>query len=494
MRKLLFSIISLISVAGFQTVLSKEPLKYVKVWVSTADQTKNLSNEPDLKIIGDNGIDRDYTIVINPNITFQKWIGCGACTNDGSSWLMYKKLKKEVKNDLMNKLFNKSAGIGMDWVRHQMGSGDAAVINNGWWTYDDMPKGQADPELNNFSIEMEKDYILPTLKEALTINPKLKIVACPWTPPGWMKTSADDKNPLNHGEIQPKYYRQFANYFVKFIQAYAAEGIPIYGVSLQNEPLASAQPWQACGIPAKVARNLIKNHFIPAFKENFIKSKIYIYDHNWLKEGYDYVSAVYSDSAVYKAVSGSMWHHYEGKPDMMTEVHKSFPDKEIWFSEGCATNSWHNPIYSEQYNTYRGSFLNFSYNMISVPRNWCQTMMMYQIAMDPEYGPAVFPKPTNYGMVTIDPKEGSVTYRPEYYTLGHISKFVYPDAFRIESNQFDGDIESVAFKNPDKSIVLVLSNRTSVAKIVKIKHAQNTFEYNVPAESMVTFKWTEGKL
>ncbi|MDA3866685.1 MAG: hypothetical protein PF489_08050 [Salinivirgaceae bacterium] len=478
------------AIAQKKTLKTKPNAKVesVKIWVSTADQSKNLTEDAEISFRLATNTDSAYTIKINPNITYQKWIGCGACTNDASSWLMYKKLKKEAKDDLMAKLFNKSAGIGMDWVRHQMGSGDAAVINGGWWTYDDMPKGQADLNLDNFSIEMEKDYILPTLKEALKINPKLKIIGCPWTPPGWMKTSANDPNPLNHGEIQPKYYSQFANYFVKFIQAYAAEGIPVYGISLINEPLAPKQKWQACGIPANTAKELIKNYFIPSFEKNKITTAIYIFDHNWDKDGWDYVSNLYSDTAVYNGVSGSMWHHYVGKPDMMTDVHNAYPNKEIWFTEGCATNNWQNPIYLK-FTTYRGSFLNFAYNMINVPRNWCQTMMMYQIALDPDYGPAVFTPPTNWGMVTIDPKNGSITYRPEYYTLGHISKFVYPDAYRIESNQYDGDIETVAFKNPDNSIVLVLSNRNAMAKNVNVICAKKTFTYLVPAESMVTFKW-----
>lgn len=461
----------------------------VRVWVSTADETKKLTREADVNFIASQSNDPAYTITVNEQQTYQKWIGCGSTTNDASSWLMFKKLDKAVKDDLMEKLFDKKAGIGMDWVRHQMGSGDAAVINGGWWTYDDMPKGQADPELKHFSIDMERDYILPTLKQALQSNPTLKIIGCPWTPPGWMKTSADDPNPLNHGYIKPEYYRAFANYFVKFIQAYEKEGVPVYGISMQNEPLANAQPWQACGVPAEVARDLIKNHFVPAFEENGIKSRIYVFDHNW-DNGWDYLWTLYKDTAVYHAVSGSMWHHYGGLPSIMSRVHDTWPDKEIWFSEGTATTTWHPSIYVS-FDTYKGTFLNFSYNMIHIPRNWCQAIMMYQIALDPDHGPAVFAPPTNYGMVTIDPKNGSVTYRPEYYLLGHVSKFVYPDAYRIESDQYDGDIESLAFKNPDGSLVLVLSNRFYIAKEVRVKWRAQYFDYTVPGESMITFRWTE---
>jgi glucosylceramidase len=459
----------------------------VQVWLSTADQSKKLTIMPAADFYSDKGGDPVYAIIVRSDLSCQRWIGCGSCTNDASAWLLFKKLDRAAKDDLMNKLFSKTAGIGLDWVRHQMGSGDAAVINKGWWTYDDMPKGQTDEGLADFSISMEKAYILPMLKQAIQISPNLKVVGCPWTPPGWMKTSANDPDPLNHGDIQPRYYRAFANYFVKFIQAYAREEIPVYGISLQNEPLSDKQPWQACGITANEEKTLIRDYFVPAFRENRIIAKIYIFDHNW-DIGWDYVSTVYSDSAVYRAVTGSMWHHYGGLPTVMTRVHNAYPGKEIWFTEGCATTSPINSIYRD-YNTYRGSFLNFSYNMINIPRNWCQTMMMYQIAMDPDHGPAVFSPPTNYGMVTVDPKNGSITYRPEYYTLGHISKFVYPGAYRIETNQYDGDIENVAFKNPDGSLVLVLSNRTVDTKSINVKWGKLAFTYTVPGESMLTFKW-----
>ena len=454
-----------------------------EVWVSTADQTKQLTQETDICFAPDTIKDAAYVIDVKDEITYQKWIGCGSCTNDASSWLMFKCLTKEAKDDLMNKLFDKTAGIGMDWVRHQMGSGDAAVINGGWWTYNDMPKGQVDPELKNFSIDLEREYILPTLKQALQINPNLKIVGSPWTPPGWMKTSANDANPLNHGDVQPQYYDAFANYFVKFIQEYQKEGIPVYGITLQNEPLSGTQPWQACGMPAEAQRDIIKNHLIPAFKKNNIDTKLYIFDHNW-DIGWDFVKTVYDDLEVYDFASGSAWHFYGGTPDAMTKVHDAYPDKEIWFTEGAGT-TWNNA------GTYDGAFRLYAQHMIQIQRNWCQAMMMYQIALDPDNGPAVFAPPTNYGMVTIDPKDGSIFYRPEYFILGHVSKFVYPDAYRIESNQYEEKVESLAFKNPDGSLVLVLSNRLPSVENVKVNWKGQSFEYALPGESMVTFKWTE---
>jgi glucosylceramidase len=468
----------------------------VQVWLSTADQTHNLSQQKDIEFSKNINIADSikYTIQIDEDSVYQKWIGCGACTNDASAWLMYKNIRPAAKNRLMRQLFNKNEGIGLDWIRHQLGSGDAAVINGGWWTYDDMPLGETDPELAHFSIEHEKEYILPMVKQALSINKDLKIIGCPWTPPVWMKTSSTDTvshNAYTYGEVRKEYYKAYANYFVKFIKAYKQEGIPVYGISLQNEPLfePGIKHWQGCKLTPENAAILFKEFVAPAFRENNITTKLYCFDHNWA-DGMNYISKVYSDSVAKKAVSGSMWHHYDGKPDAMTAGHNKFPDKEIWFTEGCATNNWNNPIYMK-FNSYRSSFLNFSYNVINVPRNWCQTMMMYQIALDPDFGPAVFSPPTNYAMITIDPQKGSITFRPDYYTLGHISKFVYPGAYRIKSNQYNLEIESVVFKNPDKSIVLILSNRTALAKSVKVKNGEEEFTSQIPAESLVTFKWTK---
>lgn len=205
----------------------------------------------------------------------------------------------------------------------------------------------------------------------------------------------------------------------------------------------------------------------------------------------DYVSTIYNDPELSKYIAGSMWHHYEGRPSTMTDVHNKYPDKEIWFTEGCAITSktWQIEGYLK-FDKYEDSFLNFSHNVINIPRNWCQTMMMYQIALDPDHGPAVFAPPTNYGMVTIDPKTKDIAYRPEYYTLGHISKFVYPDAYRIESNQYDGEIENIAFKNPDGSLVLVVSNRLSKEQTINVKWNSKEFLHKIPAKSMITFAWT----
>jgi glucosylceramidase len=275
---------------------------------------------------------------------------------------------------------------------------------------------------------------------------------------------------------------------VKFILAYHAQGIPVYGLSIQNEPLnePGIKNWQGCRIPADTALKIFAEYIEPAFLKNKITTKLYCFDHNW-DEGVNYISKIYNNKKAGDLISGSMWHHYAGLPKAMTTAHTLFPNKEIWFSEGCAT-TWHSENYVDFKNS-KGSFMNFAWNVINVPRNWCQTMMMYQIALDTAHGPAVFSPATNYGMITVNQSNGHIEYRPEYYTLGHISKFVYPNAYRIKSNQYEGDIESVAFKNPDHSIVLLLSNRTTFSRNVKIKTGRKELIYLLPGESLATLKW-----
>jgi glucosylceramidase len=468
--------------------------KEVEVWVSTADQTQNLDQKENIVFSGyeKNGSDTSYCIKVDEDSVFQKWIGCGACTNDASAWLIYKKLDTAPREKLMRQLFDKNAGIGMDWVLHQMGAGDAAVINGGWWTYDDVPKGETDPELKHFTIENERDYILPMVKDAKTINKNLKIVGCPWTPPVWMKTSSVDTighNAYTYGQVRPEFYEALANYFVKFIKAYEAEGLPVYGIAIQNEPLVEPgiKCWQGCKIFPEAEATLISKYFGPAFQKNNISTRIYCFDHDW-DQGMKYVSLIYNDTAASKYVTGSMWHHYNGKPDTMTRVHNKFPEKEIWFTEGCGS-IWTKGNYGD-YNTYEGSFLNFTWNEINVIRNWSQTMMMYQIALDTAHGPAALGSPPmNYAMVTVNQRNGALIYRPEYYVLGHVSKFVVPDAYRIGSNQYPGKIENTAFKNPDGSIVLVVASRLSTAADIQIQWKSKSIHYKMPPKSMITFKW-----
>lgn len=467
--------------------------KEVEIWLTTADQSNKLSKKENVLFSSEEikVSDSTYTIKVQDDSVYQKWIGCGGCTNDASGWLIYKKLDFAGRDKLMHQFFDKKAGIGMDWILHQMGSGDAAVINGGWWTYDDMPKGETDPELKHFSIANELDYILPMIKDARKINNNLKIIGCPWTPPVWMKTSSFDTtghNAYTYGQLRPEFYACLSNYFVKFIKAYQAEGIPVYGISIQNEPLVEPgiKCWQGCKITPEIEAILIAKYFGPAFENNNISTKIYCFDHDW-DQGMKYVSLIYNDKTANSYVSGSMWHHYNGNPDTMSKVHNKFPQKEIWFTEGCGS------IYTKghygDYNSYESSFLNFTWNEIHIIRNWSQTMMMYQIALDSTHGPAALGSPPmNYAMVTINPN-GTITYRPEYFVLGHVSKFVLPNASRIGSNQFEGKIENVAFRNPDGSIVLIVTSPLAVATNIEILWRSNKFVYRVPPKSIITFIW-----
>jgi glucosylceramidase len=473
MKKRIFSIISMffiILMLVSQASGINAGGNSVKVWLTTVDQKNLLKQQEDLKLTQDKKSEK-YEFNIIESRKYQQMDGFGGSLTDSSAWLIYNKLTTEARNDLMKKLFDKEEGIGISLLRQPIGASDSALK---LYSYDDMPKGKKDYNLKNFSIDYDKDYILPVLKQAFDINKNIKIIATPWSAPGWMK----DTDSMIGGKLKFDSYSAYANYFVKFIKAYEKEGIPIYAITPQNEPYVTPSEYPGMWFDEFENVTFIKKYLGPAFVKNGINTKIICYDHNW--DYTDYASTIYNDPQSSKYVAGSAWHFYGGAPTAMTEVHNQFPKKDIWFTEGSG-GEWTKPFYD--------AFMGFSRVGIEIARNWSKSIIWYNIALDENNGPSVIPKPSNRGMVTINQKDGSVTYNVDYYTLGHFSKFIDQGAYRIYSKSYTNDIEVAAFENPDGSKVFVASNRTKQAKTFKVNCSGKSFRYTIPGEAMVTFKW-----
>ena len=219
-------IIVLITILGLLKYNPHSSQSPVNVWITTADQSKLLHQESDLAWVKDN-TPNDSTIVIDGEKAYQQMDGFGAAMTDSSAWLIANKLNSEQRSNLMNKLFDHKQGIGISYLRLPMGATDFSLKS---YTYDDMPEGQTDPNLQNFSIDYDKAYIIPTLHKAKELNPDLKIMGSPWSAPAWMKTSGS----LIKGSLNPDFYQAYADYFTKFVQTYAAEGLSIDAITPQN--------------------------------------------------------------------------------------------------------------------------------------------------------------------------------------------------------------------------------------------------------------------
>lgn len=421
------------------------------------------------------GSSNALVISVNAATQYQQMDGVGGSLTDSSAWLIWNELSSTQQTNLMQELFSPSSGIGISFLRQPMGATDFSASGN--YSYDDMPAGQTDPNLTNFSVVHDVTYIIPLVKQALSINPNLKVVALPWSPPAWMKTTET----MNGGNMDTTYFPSLAQYFVDFVQAYQQQGIPIYALSVQNEPLYSTTGYPSEYLAASDESTFIGTNLGPALNNAGLGSvKIFAYEHNWDNTAYP-ESVLGSSAAPY--VAGSSFHCYAGDPSAQSTVEAAFPVKDIWFTECSGITS----------STFSGDLVwNAENLLIGATRNWARSVSLWNLALDQNSGPKNGTCTNCRGVVTIDDSvsPANVSFNVEYYILGHLGKFVVPGAHRIDSNTFGaGSIEDVAFQNPDGSIVLFVLNSSSNSGSFTVSSNGQSFNYTLPAGAVATFSW-----
>ena len=445
----------------------------VSVWLTTTDGSSQLTAQPGLTFTKDSQSNASSTIDVNEHQQFQQMDGFGAAVTDSSAWLISTQMSTSQRNDLMKRLFDPVNGIGISFVRIPMGASDFSV--NGAYSYDDLPPGQTDPTLSKFSINHDTAYILPLLKQALALNPLLKFMANPWSPPAWMKTNGSMYGTSNGqiGTLIPSDYAPLAQYFVKFIRAYQAYGIPIYAITPQNEPGYAPDNYPGMILAANDESHFIQNYLSPALKEAGLHTRIIPYDHNW--DNPDYAKTLLGDPTTNGDIAGISWHCYAGSPTIMSAIHALYPTKGAYETE-CATGASVTPIST-------GDLL-----MQSV-QNWAKAVELWNIALESNHGPHNGGCPDCLGVVTVDPGTPNVVYTNDYYLMGHFSKFVAPGAYRIGSNSL-GSISDVAFKNPSGSKVLVVNNDGFSRTFTVRWDGSQAFTYTLPSGATATFTWS----
>jgi glucosylceramidase len=447
----------------------------VSVWETTTDQSQLLAPQTGATFQNGTG-SASQTITVDPSTTYQSMTGFGASFTDSSAWLV---ANSPLRNQIMTKLFDPTNGIGLDFLRQPIGASD---FSRSLFSYDDMPSGQTDPTLANFSIAHDQAYILPVLQQALTINPDTTIMATPWSPPGWMKTSGS----MIGGTLNSGDYQVFADYLTKFIQAYDAAGVPISLITPQNEPEYSPSNYPGSTLTASQEASLIGNNLGPDLQKAGLSTKIIAYDHNW--NDTTFPETVLGDPTAGPYTAGVAWHCYAGDPSAQTTVHDAYPNKDTYFTE-CSGTQASNPA-----DTFADTLDWQTENLIiDATRNWAKTVATWNMALDPSGGPSMNCT-TCTGVVTVDNSAGTATYNAEYYVLGQASKFVKPGALRIDSSTFgSGNLEDVAFQNPDGSDALIALNAdTSSAHTFNVDENGQYFSYTLPAGAVATFTWTPG--
>ncbi|CAM2872164.1 glycoside hydrolase family 30 beta sandwich domain-containing protein [Paenibacillus sediminis] len=409
-----------------------------------------------------------HTIIIDDSVQYQEMDGFGASFTDSAAYLIHQVLSPEQRVELMSKLFNAEEGIGLSVIRNPMGASDYA---RDFYSYNDLPEGETDPLLQKFSISHDEEDIIPLLKEAVKLNPHLKLMGSPWSPPGWMKTSGS----MIGGELIKEYYPVYADYFVRYIEAYAQHELPVYAITPQNEALYSPGHYPGMIFPAKDQSRFIKDHLKPKFDKHGIETKILCYDHNWDMSEYPLTVLEQAQDAV----DGVAWHWYGGHPSAQSEVFKAFPDKEVHFTEGSG-GEWIPP--------FEQAFSNVMRTGIEILRNYSKSFVLWNMALDEKNGPTVpgFGNSTCRGVVTVNQETRELTYTLDYYALAHFSKHIRPKAVRIGSNS-DEAVRSVAFKNTDGSLAVVLFNDSREAKGVEVKlPSSEAVSFSMEAKSAIT--------
>lgn len=393
-------------------------------------------------------LETQICVFVDPAKTFQTVLGVGGALTDASAET-FAKLPKAKQQEVLTAYYDADKGIGYSLARTNIHSCDFSSAS---YTYID----EGDKELKSFDIKHDRQYRIPFIKQAIaTAGNRLNIFASPWSPPAFMK---DNNNMLHGGRLKPEFYQSWANYFVKFIRAYEKEGIPIWGITIQNEPMAT-QTWESCIYSAEQERDFLKNHLGPTIKKERLNSKkIIVWDHN-RDLIYQRAQTILADAQASQYIWGIGFHWYEpwsgGDPmfDNVKLVRDAFPDKHLIFTEGCADSFNAEKLHDWKLGEQYGRSMINDFNSGTV--GWTD----WNVLLDETGGPNHV-KNFCFAPVHADTRTGELIYTNSYYYIGHISKFVRPGAKRIASSPSRSPLLSTAFLNPDGKVSVVVMNKT----------------------------------
>jgi len=437
----------------------------------TSSDGRFLRNKMDAPLLGQaqlkNIVSTD-TVYFNDQIQFQQIEGFGYTLTGGSAYLLH---QMPVQNRLaiLKELFGKGPNdLNVNFLRISIGASD---LDATVFSYDDLQEGEVDPDLIKMTIAKDQEFLIPILKEIQSIQPNLKLIASPWSPPVWMKDNGKSKG----GHLLSKYYETYAQYFVKYIQLMRAEGLQINAVTIQNEPEHGGN--NPSMLMTAVEQNaFIKNHLGPAFKKQGLQTEIVIWDHN--ADNPNYPIQILNDSVTKSFISASAFHLYLGHESALSKLHQAYPDKKIYFTE--------------QWTGARGSFAgDFMWHMehivIGTMTNWSSMVLEWNLANDPTYGPHTPGGCTEcLGALTIDGSD--LKRNVSYYIIGQVAPFIPAGSARIQTKSSNAQIKSIGFKRPDGKKVLVALN-TGKETVFTIDFEQKKYNFTLPEKSASTIVW-----
>jgi glucosylceramidase len=406
-------------------------------------------------------------ILLNPEKEFQTILGFGAAFTDAACYT-FNQLSPSARERLFHELFH-PAEMGLNVCRTCIGSSDYSTKA---YSYDE---GEADPELKRFSIEQDRQYVLPILREARKANPELFLFSSPWSPPGWMKSGGS----MLGGSMRLRFLPAYAHYFVKFLQAYAEEGVPIQAVTPQNEVDTDQDArMPACIWPQEFEIQFVRDYLGPLLEQQGLATKIWILDHNYNLWGR--AVAELDEAGLRKYCNAVAWHGYAGTPEMVTKAHEAYPDAEMHWTEG-------GPDYTSPH--YLTDWTEWGQTFTAVLRNWCGSITGWNLALDELGRPNIGPFPCG-GLVTIHSQTREITRSGQYWGLAHFSRAIRRGARRFDSESTLPGISHAAFANPDGTRVLVVTN-SGPAQTAAVQLGAMRAEIGLEKDSVTTWVWSK---
>lgn len=440
----------------------------VSRWMTTGNRTSLLEKQPGMSFVAQSTF--ETIIDVDTSERFQAIDGFGYSLTGGSADLINTKLGATEKANLLRELFLRDDnGIGVSYLRISIGASD---LDDHVFSYCDLPDGQTDPELNNFSLDEDRENLIPVLRQILALNPDIRIMGSPWSAPAWMKTH----NKVKGGSLKPEFYPAYAKYFVKYVKGMESEGIRIDAITIQNEP-ENPHNTPSMLMTWEEQADFVKNHLGPAFEEAGIDTKIVLFDHNC--DNPDYPISIMNDPDAKKYVDGSAFHLYLGEIEAMSKVHQAHPDKNLYFTE--------------QWTSGEGQFdgdlrWHVKHLIVGATRNWSRTVLEWNLASDPNFDPHTDDGGCTQCMGAVTIGDNTITRNVAYYIIAHASKFVPPGSVRVASTVVDG-LYNVAFLTPDDKKVLIVVNDNDSSKKFAIRHKGRFVETALASGAVGTYVW-----
>ena len=459
-----------IFILGLILFLISEGTAQFSQTVTTADGLSLLKHIAKPMLLSDqfNQLTSKDTVFIDEGIQYQKIEGFGYTLTGGSAYLLHQ-MPLQNRVAILKELFGQGPNdLNINYLRISIGASD---LDATVFSYDDLNEGEVDPDLKKMSIAKDQEFLIPILKEIQSIQPNLKLIASPWSPPVWMKDNGKSKG----GHLLTKYYETYAQYFVKYIQLMRAEGLQMNAVTIQNEPEHGGNN-PSMLMSAAEQTIFIKNHLGPAFKKQGITTEIVIWDHN--ADNPNYPIQILNDSVAKSFISASAFHLYLGHESALSKLHQAHPDKKIYFTE-----QW-----TGAKGSFEGDFMwHMQHIVIGTMSNWSSMVLEWNLANDPTYGPHSPGGCTEcLGALTITGSD--LKRNVSYYIIGQVAPFLPAGSVRIQTTSSNTQIQSIGFKRPDGKKVLVALN-TGEEAVFTIDFEQKKYNFTLPEKSASTIVW-----